>query len=138
MAGTTRLELSTSAVTEQKPEVTDCNLTAPIATFGALRNPRELLLHPNCTQILAKCLLRRKRRFKRCILGPSAARSLTTFAYLSTVLAEFQRHVRFALAPGTRINHAEAGISCHQNSPNARDDSGLAELYDASRKPVQD
>src|SRR5580700_10035229 len=51
MAGTTRLELATSAVAEQQPEVTDCNLTAPIATFGALRNPRELLLHPNCTQI---------------------------------------------------------------------------------------
>jgi hypothetical protein len=62
-----------------------------------------------CTLILAKCLLRRKRRFKSCILRPSAARSLTMFAYLSTVLAEFQRHVRFALAPGTGINHAEAG-----------------------------
>jgi len=23
------------------------------ATLGALRNPREVLLHPNCTQILA-------------------------------------------------------------------------------------
>ena len=46
MAGTTRLELATSAVT-----VTGCNFTAPIATLGALRNPREVLLHPNCTQI---------------------------------------------------------------------------------------
>jgi len=52
MAGTTRLELATSAVTVQQPEVTSCNFTAPIATLGALRNPRELLLHPNCTQIL--------------------------------------------------------------------------------------
>jgi len=51
MAGTTRLELATSAVTVQQPEVTSCNFTAPIATLGALRNPRELLLHPNCTQI---------------------------------------------------------------------------------------
>ena len=51
MAGTTRLELATSAVTVQRPEVTSCNFTAPIATLGALRNPRELLLHPNCTQI---------------------------------------------------------------------------------------
>jgi hypothetical protein len=51
MAGTTRLELATSAVTVQRPEVTSCNFTAPIAILGALRNPRELLLHPNCTQI---------------------------------------------------------------------------------------
>ena len=35
----------------QRPEVTGCNFTAPIATLGALRNPREVLLHPNCTQI---------------------------------------------------------------------------------------
>src|SRR5712675_1277319 len=46
MAGTTRLELATSAVT-----VTSCNFTAPIATLGALRNPQEVLLHPYCTQI---------------------------------------------------------------------------------------
>jgi len=52
MAGTTRLELATSAVTVQRPEVTGCNFTAPIAILGALRNPREVLLHPNCTQIL--------------------------------------------------------------------------------------
>jgi hypothetical protein len=52
MAGTTRLELATSAVTVQRPEVTSCNFTAPIATLGAVRNPWELLLHPNCTQIL--------------------------------------------------------------------------------------
>src|SRR5579859_103453 len=51
MAGTTRLELATSAVTVQRPEVTSCNFTAPIATFGALGNPPELLLHPNCTHI---------------------------------------------------------------------------------------
>jgi hypothetical protein len=54
MAGTTRLELATSAVTGQRPEVTSCNFTAPIATLGALRHSRELLLHPNCTQILLK------------------------------------------------------------------------------------
>ena len=54
MAGTARLELATSAVTVQRPEVTSCNLTAPIATFGALRNPREVLLHPNRTQIFAR------------------------------------------------------------------------------------
>jgi len=41
-----RVEPTASAVT-----VTSCNFTAPIATLGALRNPRELLLHPNCTQI---------------------------------------------------------------------------------------
>jgi hypothetical protein len=51
MAGTSRLELATSAVTVQRPEVTSCNFTAPIATFGAQRNPREVLMHPNCTQI---------------------------------------------------------------------------------------
>jgi hypothetical protein len=51
MAGTTRLELATSVVTVQRPEATGCNFTAPIAALGALRNPRELLLHPNCTQI---------------------------------------------------------------------------------------
>jgi hypothetical protein len=51
MAGTTGLEPAASAVTVQQPEVTSCNFTAPIATLGALRNPRELLLHPNCTQI---------------------------------------------------------------------------------------
>jgi hypothetical protein len=38
-------------VTAQRPEVTSCNFTAPIATLGALRNPLEVLLHPNCTQI---------------------------------------------------------------------------------------
>ncbi len=27
---------------------------APIATLGALRNPREVLLHPNCTQIFSR------------------------------------------------------------------------------------
>jgi hypothetical protein len=51
MAGTTGLEPATSAVTAQKPEVTGCNFTAPIATFGAPRNPGEVLLHPNRTQI---------------------------------------------------------------------------------------
>ena len=35
----------------QRPEVTSCNFTAPIATLGALRNPLEVLLHPNSTQI---------------------------------------------------------------------------------------
>ena len=51
MAGTTRLELATSAVTGQRCKVTSCNFTAPIATFGAPRNPEEFLLHPNRTQI---------------------------------------------------------------------------------------
>ena len=32
LAGTTRLELATSAVTVQRPEVTGSNFTAPIAT----------------------------------------------------------------------------------------------------------
>jgi hypothetical protein len=54
MAGTTGLEPAASAVTVQRPEVTSCNFTAPIAAHGALRNPREVLLHPNCTQILLK------------------------------------------------------------------------------------
>jgi len=53
MAGTTGLELATFAVTVQQPEVTDCNSTGPIATLGALKHSRELLLHPNCTQIFA-------------------------------------------------------------------------------------
>jgi hypothetical protein len=53
MPGTTRLELATSAVTERS-EVTSCNFTAPIATFGASRHPREFLLHPNRTQIFAR------------------------------------------------------------------------------------
>jgi len=43
-----------AGVTVQRPEVTSCNLTAPIATFGALRNPREVLLRPNRTQIFAR------------------------------------------------------------------------------------
>jgi hypothetical protein len=38
-------------VTVQQPGVTSCNFTAPIAILGAPGNPRELLLHPNCTQI---------------------------------------------------------------------------------------
>src|SRR6266568_2849057 len=46
-------QMKLTAVTVQRPEETSCNFTAPIATFGALRNPRELLLHPNCTQISA-------------------------------------------------------------------------------------
>jgi hypothetical protein len=54
MAGTTRLELATSAVTVQRSEVTSCNFTAPIATFGASSNPREFLLHPNRTQIRSR------------------------------------------------------------------------------------
>jgi hypothetical protein len=54
MAGTTRLELATSAVTGHQPEVTVCNFKAPIAPLGALRNPLELFLHPNCIQILAQ------------------------------------------------------------------------------------
>jgi hypothetical protein len=54
MAGTTRLELATSAVTVQRPEVISCNFTAPIATSGALSNPQEVLLHPYCTQILSQ------------------------------------------------------------------------------------
>src|SRR5260370_23728580 len=41
-----------AAVTVRQPEITDCNLTAPIATLGAHRHSQELLLHPNCTQIL--------------------------------------------------------------------------------------
>src|ERR1700746_830172 len=40
-----------TAVTIQRPEVTSCNFTAPIATFGALSNCSEVLSHPNCTQI---------------------------------------------------------------------------------------
>src|SRR5271169_336662 len=40
-------EPAASAVTVRQPEVTDCNLTAPIATLGALSNCRELLSHPN-------------------------------------------------------------------------------------------
>jgi hypothetical protein len=41
-------------------------------------------------------------------------------AYLSTVLADSQRHARFSLTPATRINQAQAApahSSCHQNSP---------------------
>src|SRR5260370_17248255 len=41
-----------AAVTVRQPEITDCNLTAPIATLGAHRHSQELLLRPNCTQIL--------------------------------------------------------------------------------------
>jgi hypothetical protein len=37
----------------QRSEVTSCNFTAPIATFGAQRNPQEVLLHPNRTQIFS-------------------------------------------------------------------------------------
>lgn len=37
----------------QQPDVTDCNLTAPIAALGTLRNYRGLLFAPycNCMQI---------------------------------------------------------------------------------------
>jgi hypothetical protein len=38
-------------VTVQRAEVTSCNFRAPIATLGALGNPREVLTHPNCTQM---------------------------------------------------------------------------------------
>ena len=38
----------------QRCKVTSCNFTAPIATSGALSNPQEVLLHPNCTQILVE------------------------------------------------------------------------------------
>src|SRR6266566_3930152 len=41
-------------VTVQREEVTSCNFRAPIATLGALGNPREVLTHPNCTQIFAR------------------------------------------------------------------------------------
>src|SRR5258708_33718935 len=41
-----------AAVTVRQPEITDCNLMAPIATLGAHRHSQELLLHPNCAQIL--------------------------------------------------------------------------------------
>src|SRR5438132_13058616 len=41
-------------VTVQRAEVTSCNFRAPIATLGALGNPREVLTHPNCTQIFAR------------------------------------------------------------------------------------
>jgi hypothetical protein len=44
-------EPAASAVTVGQPEVTDGNLTAPIATLGALSNRRELLSHPKCAQI---------------------------------------------------------------------------------------
>jgi hypothetical protein len=46
--------LLTATLAVRRPEVTSCNFTAPIATLGALRNPLEVLLHPNCTQILLK------------------------------------------------------------------------------------
>jgi hypothetical protein len=38
-------------MTVRRPEVTDRNLKAPIASLGALSNRGELLLHANCTQI---------------------------------------------------------------------------------------
>src|SRR6266852_5127450 len=44
-------ETRTRDLCRNSPEVAGCNFTAPIATLGALGNPRELLLHPNCTQI---------------------------------------------------------------------------------------
>jgi hypothetical protein len=67
------------------------------------------------------------------------------FAYLSTVLAEPQRYVRFALGPATRISQVqvtpmlEANTTSHfgRIPPNAGDDVGSADLYDASSKPVQ-
>lgn len=39
---------------DKRAEVTSCNFRAPIATLGALGNPREVLTHPNCTQIFAR------------------------------------------------------------------------------------
>ena len=48
MAGTTRLELATSAVTE----VTVCNFTAPIATFGALKESWGNLIAPGLFFVL--------------------------------------------------------------------------------------
>jgi len=53
MAGTTGLEPAASAVTADVPVVTDRKSTAPIAHFGAPSNPREGLLHPDCTQTAA-------------------------------------------------------------------------------------
>ncbi len=41
-------------VTVQRAEATSCNFRAPIATLGALGNLREVLTHPNCTQIFAR------------------------------------------------------------------------------------
>jgi hypothetical protein len=48
---TTGLEPVAFAVAVQRPEVTSCNFTTPIATFGARGNSQEFLLHPNRTQI---------------------------------------------------------------------------------------
>jgi hypothetical protein len=38
---------SLKKLTARQPEVTDCNVTAPSATLGALSNCRELWSHPN-------------------------------------------------------------------------------------------
>ena len=43
-----------SAMTVRQPEVTDCNLTVPIATLAANRHSQEPLFHPNCIQIFAR------------------------------------------------------------------------------------
>ena len=45
-------------MTIQRPEVTSCNFTVPIATFGALSNCSEVLLHPNCCTLIAPRLLK--------------------------------------------------------------------------------
>jgi hypothetical protein len=50
---TTGLANAPAFLIRQRSEVTSCNFTAPIATFGALSNPREVLLPPNCTQIFS-------------------------------------------------------------------------------------
>jgi hypothetical protein len=70
VAGTTRLELATSAVTA---EATSCNFTAPIAILGALGNCSEVLLHPNCTQIFIRSIVSHEGRVTE--YGVGAARS---------------------------------------------------------------
>ena len=52
MAGTTGLEPATSAVTAKRKCVTNRKQGAADDTFSALRNPRELLLHPYQTHDL--------------------------------------------------------------------------------------
>src|ERR1700693_856451 len=90
------------------------------------------------------CPLRRKRGFKS--LHPPPFGRTESYHVRLPRYGEPQRYVRFALAPATRINQVqvtpmlESPTTSHfaRIPPNARDDVGSAELYDASSKPVQD
>ena len=69
-------------VTVQRAEVTSCNLRAPIATLGALGNPREVLTHPNCTQIFARPV-----NTSALLIGVNSKRKFIEYAHIDLPLS---------------------------------------------------